>query len=184
MVNQLSSCIEIFPRSTGLFFKDCTSLRQLFKSIGNLGNIESLCLEGCRLLDPHLPDTIGNCRKLIFVYFWGCQSLVILPNSISCWSALGTLVQVLDINNCHALTRLPGAAYMRKMVALKDIFARDCTNLVLHLPPGAVTVYLCLTYFSSGNGKYSFNFRISKLCRQLTWFVSVRHEMYVIYSPL
>ncbi|KAG0554685.1 hypothetical protein KC19_12G110500 [Ceratodon purpureus] len=98
-----------FPESIGglgslqhLDLQGCTALEQLPESIGGLGSLQHLDLAHCRALEQ-LPESIGGLGSLQHLNLAGCVTLEQLPKSIG---GLGCL-QHLSLERCWALEQLP-----------------------------------------------------------------------------
>ena len=82
--------------------KGCPSLEALPPSVGELGSLQELWLEGCLALRD-LMDTLGGLSQMKTLRTWKCSSLEALPPSVG---VLGSL-QELILEGCLAFGGLP-----------------------------------------------------------------------------
>ena len=78
--------------------KGCSSLEALPPSVGELGSLQELWLEGCLALRD-LMDTLGGLSQMKTLRTWKCSSLEALPPSVG---VLGSL-QELILEGCDEL---------------------------------------------------------------------------------
>ncbi|KAG0554694.1 hypothetical protein KC19_12G111300 [Ceratodon purpureus] len=86
------------------FLQVCSnlSIKKLPESIGGLGSLQHLRLDGCEALEQ-LPESIGGLGSLQHLNLAYCEALEQLPESIG---ELGSL-QHLSLQGCEALKQLP-----------------------------------------------------------------------------
>ncbi|XP_043719580.1 disease resistance protein RGA2-like [Telopea speciosissima] len=107
---------------------NCSILRALPDSIGNLSSLQMLIIEGCDNLTS-LPDGMQHLRLLQTLKIFECPYLVALPYSLGDLSSL----RELDICDCPGLIALPES--LGNLVALEKLRIFDCPGLEA-LPKG------------------------------------------------
>ncbi|KAG0607725.1 hypothetical protein M758_8G049800 [Ceratodon purpureus] len=102
MWTESNSATEGCPNLLNLDMTNCTSIKTLPDSIGQLSRLQLLDLDGCRNLQK-LPSTIGQLTHLEKLRLQRCESLESLPDSIP---ALPRLQQLI-IHTCTSMSKVP-----------------------------------------------------------------------------
>ncbi|KAJ4967535.1 hypothetical protein NE237_019384 [Protea cynaroides] len=111
-----------------LSIHDCSILRNLSESIGNLSSLQELNIRYCHSLIA-LPEGFGNLSSLQELNISNCPGLVALPEGFGNLSSL----QKLDIIDCHGLVTL--SEDFGNLSSLQELIIRDCHGLAA-LPKG------------------------------------------------
>ncbi|KAJ4964941.1 hypothetical protein NE237_016790 [Protea cynaroides] len=140
-------------RSLNFFsINDCSILRNLPESIGNLSSLRELYIEDCPSLAA-LPESFENLSSLRILEIKGLKGLIALPESFKTLSSLPSLridnnhdlivlpetlgylssLERLVIESCPALTSLPDS--LQELKSLKNLYLRELESLT-KLPEG------------------------------------------------
>jgi len=105
------------PRLRILEMENCSLIKTLLESLGQLKHLEQLILSGCENLTT-LPNTIGNLTKLEKLILNDCIRLKYLPVELG---KVSNLVE-LNLTNCINLHELPSS--MGRLGKLKKLHMR------------------------------------------------------------
>ncbi|KAG0598935.1 hypothetical protein M758_12G113500 [Ceratodon purpureus] len=145
-----------------LNLQGCELLKQLPKSIGGLGCLQHLSLKGCEELEE-LPESMGGLGCLQHLNLERCKSLKQLPKSIG---GLGSL-QHLNLSGCWRLVELPES--IGGLGSLQHLSLQEC--VALKQLPESIGGLGSLEHLDLGRGGkvYQYIRGVEYLCRPVSW---------------